>query len=119
MTVVLDPKATNKLAKICGMFGSVHEGERAAAAAAADRMIHEIGLRWTDIINVPLVPTEAISADSVDWKDALDVCLDCIHALDLRSRAFVQSLSRWRGEPSQKQLEWLFDIYARVYRGRP
>ena len=31
---------------------------------------------------------------------------------------FVRSLSRWRGEPSQKQMDWLHDIYTRIDRGR-
>jgi hypothetical protein len=118
VTVVIDPKATNKLAKVCGMFGSDHAGERAAAAALADRMVRELGLQWTDIISVPLVPAESVSADSVSWQDALDVCLDHVHELDPRSRAFVQSLARWRGEPSEKQLVWLLDIYGRVHRER-
>jgi hypothetical protein len=113
-----DPKATDKLAKICGMFGSAHAGERAAAAALADRIVSELGLRWTDIISVPLVPAESISADSVSWQDALAVCIDNIHELDPRSRAFVQSLSRWRGEPSAKQISWLLDIHARIRRVR-
>jgi hypothetical protein len=116
MTAVLDPKATDKLAKICGMFGSVHEGERAAAAALADRIIRELGLRWADVISVPLVPAEH-GPEDVSWQAALACCLDHIDELDARSRAFVNSLSRWRGEPSPKQRDWLFDLYVRVHRG--
>jgi hypothetical protein len=118
MTIVLNPKATDRLAKLCGLLGSDNAGERATAAALADRMIRELGLRWTDVISVPLVPAEPISPHDVSWQDALDVCLDRVDELDPRSRAFLQSLSRWRGEPSSKQLDWLFDIYARVHRGR-
>jgi hypothetical protein len=117
MTAVLDPKAANKLAKICGLLGSDHAGERAAAAALADRMVRELGLRWADVISVPLVPADPISTDSVAWQDALDTCLEHIEELDARSRTFLRSLSKWRGPPSPKQLDWLFDIYARVRRG--
>jgi hypothetical protein len=116
VTAVLDPKATNKLAKICGMFGSVHEGERAAAAALADRMVSELGLRWADVISVPLVPAEP-GHEEVSWQAALDACLEHVHELDPRSKAFVQSLSGWRGTPSTKQIDWIFDIYGRVHRG--
>jgi hypothetical protein len=83
----------------------------------ADRMIKALGLRWADVISVPLVPADPVSPDSVAWQDALDACLDHIDELDARSRAFVQSLSRWRGAPSEKQLNWLFSIYEHV-RGR-
>jgi len=118
VTSVLDPKATDRLAKLCGMLGSAHDGERAAAAALADRMVSELGLTWHDVISVPLVPADPISADSVTWQEALDVCLEHIHELDARSQAFVRSLARWRGPPSAKQLDWLFDVYARVDGGR-
>jgi hypothetical protein len=39
MGAVSDPYLANRLAKICGMFGSAHDGERAAAAALADGLI--------------------------------------------------------------------------------
>ena len=40
-----------RLAKICGLFGSDHAGERAGAAAAADRLVRQAGLRWPDILS--------------------------------------------------------------------
>jgi hypothetical protein len=116
MTGVLDPLATNKLAKICGMFGSAHEGERASAAALADRTVRDLGLTWADVIGVPLVPAEP-SHEDVSWQDALEVCLGHIGELTPRDRDFIRSLSRWRGEPSQKQQIWLFDVHARIRRG--
>jgi hypothetical protein len=116
VTAVLDAKVSQKLAKICGMFGSAHEGERAAAAALADRMVRELGLRWADVVCVPLVPAEPGHED-VSWQEALDACLEHIQELTPRDRDFIKSLARWRGEPSEKQLVWLLDIYARVHRG--
>jgi hypothetical protein len=113
VTSVLDPRAAERLAKICGMFGSDHAGERAAAAAKANEMVLSLGLRWADVISVPLVPVEA-PAD-ISWQDALSVCIEHIDELDPRSQAFVRSLSRWRGEPSERQLQWLFDIHERVH----
>ena len=46
----LDPHDADKLAKLCGMFGSDHAPERAVAAAMADQLIRSHGLRWTDVI---------------------------------------------------------------------
>jgi hypothetical protein len=116
MTSVLDPRATDRLAKLCGMLGSAHAGERAAAAAKADDMVRSMGLRWADVISVPLVPVEA-PAD-ISWQAALDVCLEHIRELNPRDQNFVRSLSRWSGEPSAKQVDWLLDIYARIDRRR-
>ena len=50
MTTLLDPNAADRLAKLCGMFGSNHDGERATAAALADRLLRQQGLTWGDVI---------------------------------------------------------------------
>jgi hypothetical protein len=113
VTVVLDPKATARLVKLTGMFGSDHAGERAAAAALADRMVRELGLRWADVISVPLVPADP-GHEEVSWQAALDACLEHVRELNPRDQNFVRSLARWRGPPSEKQLIWLLDIYARL-----
>jgi len=36
----------NRLAKICGLLGSCHPGERAAAALKATAMLEEAGMTW-------------------------------------------------------------------------
>jgi hypothetical protein len=46
-------KLDRTLKKLLGMMGSAHEGERANAAALADRMIRENGLTWNDVVSVP------------------------------------------------------------------
>lgn len=51
MTALLNPGVADKLAKVCGMFGSNQDGERAAAALMADRLIREYGLSWSDVFN--------------------------------------------------------------------
>jgi hypothetical protein len=38
---VLDPQSAARLVKLCGMLGSEHDGERAAAAFKADRMLRD------------------------------------------------------------------------------
>jgi len=39
-----------KLAKVLGMLGSDHEGERAAAARRAEALRKELGVAWDDIV---------------------------------------------------------------------
>jgi hypothetical protein len=42
--------AVERLARIAGMLGSAHEGERAAAAKMASTMLKALGLTWSEII---------------------------------------------------------------------
>jgi len=41
----------DRLAKICGMLGSVHPGERAAAALKATVLLKEAGLTWEAFVH--------------------------------------------------------------------
>lgn len=43
-----------KLARILGMLGSDHEGERAAAALAAHRLVRRAGASWWSLIEPPV-----------------------------------------------------------------
>ena len=45
-----DSKAAEKLAKICGLLTSPHDGERAAAALLASQLIAGMGTSWRDVI---------------------------------------------------------------------
>ena len=40
----------DRLAKLCGLFSSAHEGERASAAAQADALLRNAGMTWSDVI---------------------------------------------------------------------
>ena len=50
MNAMLDPDLAERLAKLCGMFGSHHAGERAVAAAKADALIREHDLTWGEVL---------------------------------------------------------------------
>ena len=57
----LDHATAERLAKLCGLLGSDHAGERSTAAAKADALIRSRGLRWTDVIaSAPTGTTERI-----------------------------------------------------------
>ena len=57
MTAVprLTPAFADKLVKVLGMLGSVHDGEIAAAGRRADAMVKGAGLSWDEVI-VPAAP---------------------------------------------------------------
>jgi hypothetical protein len=65
MTALLDPADTKRLVKICGMFGSRHDGERAAAAAKADTFVRKRGLTWPDV----LIPAPKAHSKKKRWRE--------------------------------------------------
>jgi hypothetical protein len=110
-TCLLDRQTADRLARICGMFGSYFDGERAAAAAKADAILKELGLTWRDIIVAPpLVPYEPATG----WQRMAQFCAARRWHLNERERGFINSVLTWRGEPTEKMQCWLVDIYQRL-----
>ena len=98
-----------RLAKLCGMFGSSHEGERANAAAAASRLIKENGLTWQIVLGV-----EAI--DDLGDAEKIADCLDRRGDLSDWERRFLVSLAEQvhRRGLTARQGEILDRIHARL-----
>jgi hypothetical protein len=112
MSATLTADDAQRLAKLLGMLGSDHVGERASAAAKADALVRSRGLRWTDVI-VP--PAQATTTS--DWQVMAAYCLDRHWLLTPREFDFVQSIMKWRGEPTERQQNWLLDIVTRLHDG--
>lgn len=53
MRSALDPKTAERLAKICGLLSSDHDGERATAALLVSRTMRAAGITWEDVFAVP------------------------------------------------------------------
>jgi hypothetical protein len=51
MTAALSSELRDKLVKVCSRLGSEHDGERAAAALLATRLLTGAGLSWDDAIS--------------------------------------------------------------------
>lgn len=105
MSALLDPTTADRLAKIAGMFGSDHDGERAAAAQLADRLVRQAGLTWPDVIrpytNVKPAPEPRRNPGA--WREpqtireAADLALRFGVHLSEWERNFVHSIrDRWR-----------------------
>jgi hypothetical protein len=88
-------------------------------AQAGERKHRTDSLRWPDIIAVERAPT-TVAADGgeISWRTMLRVCHDCSDGLSVKERGLIDTLSRWRGAPTRKQIKWLTDIYERLW-GRP
>jgi hypothetical protein len=115
MAGLLGTEAADRLSKLCGMLGSAHDGERAAAARLADEFVKKLGLRWNDVIN-PAVESVPLPPPKCGWRGHLAVCAMRSAFLNTRERDFVLSLSESikRREPTERQQQWLADIYGRL-----
>jgi hypothetical protein len=111
----LDDATIDRLAKILGMLGSAHAGERAAAAAKADELVKSVGLTWRDII-MPSPPTVP-QIEAPDWRWMAVECLAFKERLKPAEFDFVTKIIGWRTEPSPKQLAWLEAIHTRLSDG--
>jgi len=104
-TAFLDPTTADKLARICGLFGSLHDGERASAAAAADRLLRSRGLTWPQVISIPTSP------DTVE--DLIATAMSRPDLLDAWEEGFIRGI-RGRQHLTEKQITKLRDIAGRV-----
>lgn len=113
-----------RLAKLCGMLGSAHDGERAAAGLLASRLLREKGLRWDDVIGstpAPLPPPRPAPGAPdcpVSRFDAVRLVLANTAMLTPWELGFVQSVA-WRRRWSPKQTDAFDRIHERVRAGAP
>jgi hypothetical protein len=118
MTLPLPKNELLRLAKLCGMLGSAHDGERAAAALKADQLVRAHGLTWGQLL-VPtqrqLISPSAAPAGSIAQKLAL--CRQHLSSLTEWERGFVLSLHQFR-RLSEKQLRVLNRIAEEISEGR-
>ena len=50
-----NPADRDRLSKLAGMLGSSHDGERAAAAMMATKLLEGVGVSWADLVaSVPV-----------------------------------------------------------------
>jgi hypothetical protein len=99
---------TPTLAKLIPLLGSDKSGEVVATAAAIGRVLETAGRDWHDLA-AAVAPTL-----EDDWRATLAYCAKHADRLSDKERDFLRTLTYWRGEPSEKQLDWLEGIAARL-----
>ncbi len=93
-----------RLAKLCGMFGSDHAGERANAAETADRLVKEAGLLWWPDVITPAAPTPPDPYNLRGEDDAIALLHGAKRFSDAVGAEFVLSLAAQSKRPiSPKQ----------------
>jgi len=130
----LPPQVREKLGKLMLMLSSVHDGERAAAAGAIERLLKSNGCDWHDLaalIEAPEVQSSARSSPSPPptWRrtsgptdikretliEVIDIIEERAGFLPVKSAEFLSSLRarcrfRSRISLSEKQWAWLQDL---------
>jgi hypothetical protein len=101
----LSPVEIDRLVKLCGLFSSDYAGERASAAAMADRLLRQHGLSWSEIICVPV---------QTPWREMAAWCRAHAALFNSTERAFIRAMADWHGQPSVKQEAWLIDLFLRA-----
>jgi hypothetical protein len=107
----LPATSRTKLAKLLGMLGSDHAGERDAAALAAHRLVTAAGLTWKQVVTPP--PIEKKLPDLGTWRATVAECLARPGSLRPWEAKFLQDLPGFR-RLSVKQRYVLKEIADRV-----
>ena len=84
----------DKLAKVAGLLGSDHDGERSAAAFRATTLIREAGLTWRQLIEAagPRATDARSNCDALPgWRQQLQVIVDRSKDLTAWEAGFVRS----------------------------
>ncbi len=112
MTALVDRQ---RLARVCGLFGSDHDGEVLAAARQAEKIRKKLGLTWAELLVPPTRPRSADppSEELTDWRWACHFCLERSRLLTSWELNFVATVARYKKAPSAKQLIVLQRLVAR------
>jgi len=123
----LSPANRDFLVKLCGMLGSEHDGERAAAALKASNFLRERTLTWNEVIQVlgaqePIQHVRPATAKddarrtvrSIDWRADLAMCRNCRLSLTHVERDFIDALAQRRHRPSESDATKLAQMATRL-----
>ena len=108
------PLDRERLVKLCGMFGSDHPGERANAAAAADKLIRAAGMRWPDVIHPALPPPKPKPEDPI--AEAIRFSLRHSEVLTEWEEEFLNSIAAQEFPLSEKQFRVLERLFKKAQR---
>ena len=112
MTALVDRQ---RLARVCGLFGSDHDGEALAAARQAEKIRKKVGLTWEELLmpSTRQRPADPPPEDLMDWRWACHFCLERYWLLTNWELDFVATVARYQKPPSVKQLIILHRLVAR------
>jgi hypothetical protein len=119
---------TPTIARLIRLLGSDQDHETLGAARALRRVLGSAGLDLHDLAStfelsvrrgVPQVAPQTASSDTADHlaDEIFRLQRERPGLLSAKELEFVRSMKMWRREPTERQKDWLFDIYSRCLRG--
>jgi hypothetical protein len=116
MNAMLSNPEREKLAKLLGLLGSDHPGERDAAGLAAHRLVQASGMVWADIVCIPQgsgARQKHRDFGGDDWRAIAAACGRYPHLLNRWESEFLSGLSRFP-RLSAKQSATFIGIVTRL-----
>ena len=102
----------SKLVKIIPYLGSNHEGEVINAVKAIEQTLKSGGCDWHDMAASLSAPV--VKIPNADWRREARFCVDNADLLDERELNFITNIACSRRKPTEKQMQWLCHIVARL-----
>ena len=122
--MALSASERSKLAKVLGMLGSDHAGERQNAGLAANRIVKDAGLSWEQVLEAQEAradrrdpPRPKASQGQPNFRDDLGFCRRHQANLNPWEQQFFHSVAMRRKPPSAGQIRKLAEIASEL-RGR-
>jgi hypothetical protein len=117
--LALNPADRDKLARILGMTGSLHDGEALNAARLADRLVREQGITWFDVLHLPTRQQHRQIDVLIAWPERWQAAARLVARAGARrvrekDLAFAKTVGGYVHRPSAKQLLYLLDLTRRV-----
>jgi hypothetical protein len=96
MSVLAAPHR-ERLARLLGLLGSDHAGERDNAGRAAHHLVQQHGITWYDVVVTHPPPDTDADTDpiGVDWRRTAAACLRYPHLLNAWEAGFLARLMRF------------------------
>lgn len=110
--MILDPHDAERLARICGKFGSDSANERAVAAEMANRMVRKLGVTWHGVLTPKLADQRKESEKRSRAGVTLDMVDDLLSSAVLTpwEASFLQNIRDTIDTLSKKQARKVLEI---------
>jgi hypothetical protein len=109
-----------RIAKLLRLLASDKPGEVAASAQALRRVLGSANLDLHDLANVVEfsarreAPQVALAtADDDAAREMIKCCCEYSDLLSAKELAFVRSMTKWHGQPTERRMAWLSSLYER------
>ena len=114
----IDQDTRAALAKLIRLLSSPVDGEALGAVYAIRRLLRATKRDIHDLAalveRATPIPPPIDDAELPPWQAIVEVCGNNYRKLSPKERDFIRSLSRWRGEPTERQLVWLQALFERL-----